>query len=74
MLNQSDVAKGTNKFYQIQLLKSKTKQTYYLYKRWGRVGVDDVSLNLFLPQKQITKKKKQTNKHILNQKRTGWWS
>jgi hypothetical protein len=26
----------------MQLLKNKTKQVYYLYKRWGRVGVDDV--------------------------------
>jgi poly [ADP-ribose] polymerase len=42
MMNVSDVSKGTNKFYQIQLLNSKTAQRYFLYKRWGRVGVDDI--------------------------------
>ena len=42
MMNVSDVSKGTNKFYQMQILKVKGKERYFLFKRWGRVGVDDV--------------------------------
>lgn len=39
-LNQSNVNANNNKFYVIQLLQSKTSPTvFYVYNRWGRVGV-----------------------------------
>ncbi|EGR33273.1 hypothetical protein IMG5_057380 [Ichthyophthirius multifiliis] len=39
-LNQSNVTANNNKFYVIQLLKDKaTPSSFYVFNRWGRVGV-----------------------------------
>lgn len=40
-LNQSNVERNNNKFYILQILKTKSAPThYYVYFRWGRVGSD----------------------------------
>ena len=38
VLNQTNVDKNNNKYYRIQLLKSKHSETYYCWTHWGRVG------------------------------------
>ncbi|TPX43361.1 hypothetical protein SeLEV6574_g05106 [Synchytrium endobioticum] len=38
MLNQSEIASNSNKFYVIQLLKSDSANDYACWTRWGRVG------------------------------------
>jgi poly [ADP-ribose] polymerase len=37
-LNQTDIAKNNNKFYNIQLLEADASKTYYLWVRYGRIG------------------------------------
>lgn len=39
MLNQTNVRDNNNKFYVIQVLESDAGNRYYVYNRWGRVGV-----------------------------------
>ncbi|CAK9212976.1 unnamed protein product [Sphagnum troendelagicum] len=39
MLNQTNVGHNNNKFYLIQVLESHFKDKFYVYTRWGRVGV-----------------------------------
>ncbi|CAD8124386.1 unnamed protein product [Paramecium sonneborni] len=45
MMNQTNIMNdnNNNKFYVVQLLKKKEKDFYYLYTRWGRVGVEGQS-------------------------------
>ncbi|CAD8206329.1 unnamed protein product [Paramecium octaurelia] len=45
MMNQTNImgANNNNKFYIVQLLKKKDKDFFYLYTRWGRVGVEGSS-------------------------------
>ena len=38
-LNQSNIANNNNKFYIIQVIEISKSTYYYLYCRWGRVGV-----------------------------------
>jgi len=38
MLNMSDIATGSNKFYRMQVLKKKGKQKYWFFINYGRVG------------------------------------
>jgi poly [ADP-ribose] polymerase len=45
MLNVSDISTGVNKFYRMQVLKSKGKKKYYFFIKWGRVGVESVGDN-----------------------------
>jgi predicted DNA-binding WGR domain protein len=37
MLNQVDIGRNENKFYQLQVIKTQSGQ-FFLWKRWGRVG------------------------------------
>lgn len=39
MLNQTNVSGNNNKFYVIQALEADNGHEYYVYNRWGRVGV-----------------------------------
>lgn len=39
MLNQTNIDQNNNKFYVIQLLESDAGGEYYVFTRWGRVGV-----------------------------------
>eukprot|EP01137_Pigoraptor_chileana_P007922 Opistho-2@54117 len=39
MLNQTNIGQNNNKFYVIQLLESDAGNTYFVFTRWGRVGV-----------------------------------
>ncbi|CAK67664.1 unnamed protein product (macronuclear) [Paramecium tetraurelia] len=41
MMNQTNIigSNNNNKFYVVQLLKSKSSDTYFVFTRWGRVGV-----------------------------------
>lgn len=39
-LNQTNVGTNNNKFYVLQLLEEDNGTGYYLFTRWGRVGVD----------------------------------
>ena len=39
-LNQSNLKNNNNKFYIIQLLRKENSNNYFIYFRWGRVGVD----------------------------------
>eukprot|EP00249_Psilotum_nudum_P018985 c27053_g1_i3 orf=622-2628(-) len=39
MLNQTNVGDNNNKFYVMQVLESDSAFMYYVYNRWGRVGV-----------------------------------
>lgn len=39
MLNQTDIGRNANKFYLVQLLESDAGGTFYVWNRWGRVGV-----------------------------------
>ncbi|KAJ3046051.1 Poly [ADP-ribose] polymerase 2 [Rhizophlyctis rosea] len=40
MLNQTDIGNNNNKFYIIQLLEEDNQKKYWVWNRWGRVGVD----------------------------------
>ncbi|VDM29577.1 unnamed protein product, partial [Toxocara canis] len=37
-LGATDIATNKNSFYKLQLLKHDTKEKYYLFRSWGRVG------------------------------------
>lgn len=37
-LNQTNIAKNNNKFYNIQLLETDSGKKYYTWNRWGRLG------------------------------------
>ncbi|CAD8108632.1 unnamed protein product [Paramecium primaurelia] len=45
MMNQTNIMgdNNNNKFYVVQLLKKKDKDFFYLYTRWGRIGVEGQS-------------------------------
>ena len=43
MLNMTDVQTGINKFYRMQIIKSKGE--YYFFISWGRIGKDTVGDN-----------------------------
>jgi predicted DNA-binding WGR domain protein len=38
ILNMTDVAKGLNSYYKLQLLKHDTKKKWFVFRKWGRVG------------------------------------
>eukprot|EP00698_Gefionella_okellyi_P015443 TRINITY_DN4356_c0_g4_i1.p1 TRINITY_DN4356_c0_g4~~TRINITY_DN4356_c0_g4_i1.p1 ORF type:complete len:688 (+),score=193.99 TRINITY_DN4356_c0_g4_i1:102-2165(+) len=40
MLNQTEIAKNNNKFYVIQVLESDAGGSFWIWNRWGRVGLD----------------------------------
>ncbi|EGC33358.1 hypothetical protein DICPUDRAFT_36817 [Dictyostelium purpureum] len=42
MLNLLDIESNSNKFYQIQLIKKIGVESYTVFLKWGRVGVDSV--------------------------------
>ncbi|XP_053602526.1 poly [ADP-ribose] polymerase [Plodia interpunctella] len=37
-LSRTDVVTGKNSYYKLQLLKSDTSDTFYLFRAWGRIG------------------------------------
>uniref|UniRef100_A0A915PHG3 Poly [ADP-ribose] polymerase n=1 Tax=Setaria digitata TaxID=48799 RepID=A0A915PHG3_9BILA len=39
-LGKADFRTGVNSFYKLQLLKHDNKNSYYLFRSWGRVGTD----------------------------------
>uniref|UniRef100_A0A7I4FF06 Poly [ADP-ribose] polymerase n=2 Tax=Physcomitrium patens TaxID=3218 RepID=A0A7I4FF06_PHYPA len=39
MLNQTNLGDNNNKFYVLQLLEADSGKNYYVFNRWGRVGV-----------------------------------
>lgn len=38
ILGLTDIQAGTNKFYKLQILKHDKKDSYWLFKSWGRIG------------------------------------
>lgn len=38
MLNQTNISQNNNKFYTLQIIKSKGKEDFWLWLRWGRIG------------------------------------
>lgn len=38
MLNLADITSGLNSYYALQLIELDTKKTWYVYRKWGRVG------------------------------------
>ena len=39
-LHQTDVMHNTNSYYKMQLLKDDTREKYYVFRSWGRVGTN----------------------------------
>ncbi|XP_056381095.1 protein mono-ADP-ribosyltransferase PARP3 isoform X2 [Hyla sarda] len=71
MLNQTNIGNNNNKFYIIQLLHStSSKNTYYCWNRWGRVG--EVGQSKLTNFSDINSVKKDFEKKFKDKTKNNW--
>ncbi|KAI8896085.1 poly polymerase catalytic domain-containing protein [Globomyces pollinis-pini] len=70
MLNQTDIKANANKFYILQLLQDKSGNEYYVWARWGRVGVN--GQNSFTSYNNLASAKKQFMAKFKDKTKNNW--
>uniref|UniRef100_A0A1B6DFG5 Poly [ADP-ribose] polymerase n=1 Tax=Clastoptera arizonana TaxID=38151 RepID=A0A1B6DFG5_9HEMI len=71
VLGLTDISKGVNKYYKMQILESDSKSSYWFFRSWGRIGttIGDYKLQ---KESSLKEAKKQFKHHYAEKSGNDW--